>query len=265
MNIKLIAVDLDGTLLNSEHQIPTSHLKALKTASERGIKVIIATGKTAYSADGVYAQLGFRTAGVFSQGLLIYDHRGELTYEGALPNAVSREIVRYSLQSDTPFVAYKHKEIHALTPSTMDQLLVDFHEPPARYFGTPEKLFAQLPFQKILIHGERERLLAERPKLQTRFGDRCDLVFGNPVMLEFVPKGSSKGDGVSRLLAQLGIHPDEIIAFGDGENDLEMIKMAGVGVAMQNGIPELRHTADFVTTSNDDGGISHALHQFGII
>ncbi len=265
--IKLIALDLDGTLLNSDHQISPNTLQALKKVMADGIQVMIATGKTPFSAVEVKKELGIKTWGVYTQGLTILDPNDEIAYKNDLPDNISIKSVELLEEKAEAFdfVIYNIDGLFSIRPSSFDTFLTDHHEPHPIAKGSADGLLGHLPFQKILIQGNRSDLDQLKSDLIEQFGDQAHFVFSLETVLEIVPALSSKGDGVDRVLKKLGIQSDELIAFGDGDNDIEFLTNAGTAVAMGNGTKGAKSAADYVTLSNDQDGIVHALYHFGIL
>ncbi|MEM8858707.1 MAG: HAD-IIB family hydrolase, partial [Chloroflexota bacterium] len=168
-------------------------------------------------------------------------------------------------EAQVPFVIYRNDGLFTIHPSPFDTFLTDHHEPQPQAKNTKEGLLGHLPFQKILISGAHDFLQDFKLKLIDEFGQAAHFVFSLETVLEVVPAGSSKGNGVSKALEVLGMTADEVMAFGDGDNDIEMLDMMGIGVAMGNGTSAAKAAADYVTLSNDDDGIVHALYHFGIL
>ena len=264
-NIKLIAVDLDGTLLDSNHEILPKTLASLKRLLAQDIQILIATGKTHFSAVDVKKQLGIQTWGVFSQGLTIQSPADEIIYEQHLPNDISTRAVNLLDTADVPFVIYRNDGLFNIHQSEFDKFLTEHHEPEPHVQNSKEKLLAHLPFLKFLINGPHDFLQQFKLQLIEEFGESAHFVFSLETVLEVVPAGSSKGNGVAKAIEMLGFSPDEVMAFGDGDNDIEMLAMMGIGVAMGNGTSSAKVAADYVTLTNDNDGIVHALYHFGIL
>ncbi|MEM9777806.1 MAG: Cof-type HAD-IIB family hydrolase [Chloroflexota bacterium] len=264
-HIKLIAIDLDGTLLDSNHEIRPRTLKSLKQLLAQGIQILIATGKTHFSAVDVKKQLGIQTWGVFSQGLTIQNPQDEIIYEQHLPDEISTRAVNLLNNADVPFVIYRNDGLYNIQESAFDQFLIEHHEPRPQVQHSKENLLQHLPFQKVLINGPQDFLQEFKQQLIGEFGESAHFVFSVETVLEVVPAGSSKGNGVAKAIELLGFTADEVMAFGDGDNDIEMLAMMGVGVAMGNGTSAAKAAADYVTLANDDDGIVHALYHFGIL
>lgn len=259
--IELIAVDLDGTLLNSQHEVSPRTVEALRRAMDMGIKVVIATGKTRVAAERTIAHLMLETPGVFLQGLVIYNGDGSLHSQQLLDEAVVERMCAISEAEQHPMVAYCGGRILTAETNAYTDRLLPFHEPTPEPIGSLRKLIGQIPINKLLFIDEPERLAPLRVRLETELADVATIVQALPDMLEVLPLGASKGAGVKRLLESLAIEPAHVIAFGDGENDVEMLHLAGIGVAMGNATPVTKRAANYVTTSNDDDGIADALEK----
>ncbi len=116
---------------------------------------------------------------------------------------------------------------------------------------------------KLLMTGDPSDMLKAEQELLDVVGDKMD-ASAPPFFLELVPKGIDKAQSLRRLLAKINLTPADMIAFGDGYNDLSMLKLAGMGVAMANAAPEVRADADYITLSNEEDGVAAALEHFGM-
>ena len=112
--------------------------------------------------------------------------------------------------------------------------------------------------------GAPSDMLKAEQELLDVVGDKMDVFRSAPFFLELVPKGIDKAQSLRRLLAKINLTPADMIAFGDGYNDLSMLKLAGMGVAMANAAPEVRADADYITLSNEEDGVAAALEHFGM-
>ncbi len=260
--IRLIAVDIDGTLLNDAHELTPTTEAAVRKAVGMGIHVVLATGKTRASAVDLIQRLGLQSPGVFSQGLIIADPNGTIRHQTNLADALAREIAEAAQLCGLSFVAYRDQAIYCLANDVWSDLHVAFHEPLAIPTGTIDGLMARGPFQKFIFMGEPDQLAERIDALRSQFTGKAAMVYSNPRMLEFLPPGASKGAGVLRLLEELAIDPAEMIAFGDADNDIEMLEVAGIGVAMGNAMAGPRAVADYITDSNNADGVARALDHF---
>lgn len=262
--IKVIATDLDGTLLNSDHVLTSRTERALKAATARGVQVIFATGKTAHSRPQLVEQLGIRTPGVYSQGLVLMDRDGAILYRRDMEAHAARPVVDYATDHGYNVIAIAEAgaRILAERPSTLSAFMVAHHEPEAEIVPSLSDSVLHTPITKLLIEIPPENLPAARDELAARLNGAVEIVRSMPQLLEFLPKGASKGDGLRRLLAMMHVNPAHVLALGDADNDLEMLELAGIGVAMGNATDRVKAIANHITTSNNEDGVALAVERF---
>jgi Cof subfamily protein (haloacid dehalogenase superfamily) len=264
-SIQLIAVDLDGTLLNSAHALTPRTEAALKAAMAQGVQVVLATGKTRFSALGISAQLGLTTPGVFSQGLTVYNGDGTLRYQTALDPAVARRVITFAEDRGFEVVAYASDRLLVRARSNFATLLTEYGEPETEPVGPLQNILDTTPVNKLVMMdaGDVRRVRALRWQLNAQLDGAARLMQANvPQMVEVLPPGASKGAALRVLLRELKVDAQQVLALGDGENDVEMLQLAGIGVAMGNADPHLKAAADHVVASNDDDGVAEAVERF---
>lgn len=262
MDIKIVALDMDGTLLNSQHQLSPRNEAALAELHRRGIPIVFATGKTRHSAVPIIERLGLKTPGVYVQGLLIANADGSVRYQRTLDQDLAEEIAQFAAEMDCAMVAYAGNRIITDQRNELTDIFIRYHEPTPEPYGSWEAAFAATPVNKFIIISTRAGIDQMRPQLEARVNGRATVVQALDYMVEILPHGASKGDGVRRLLEELNIDPQNMLAIGDGENDIEMLQMAGIGVAMGNAMPSARAAADYITTTNDEDGVAAAIERF---
>ncbi len=260
--IQLIVTDLDGTLLNSNHEISQRTERCLREAMQRGIPLILATGKTRTSALHIIEHLGLTTPGVYIQGLTVYSGQGDVLYQKTLAADPAHIALETALQGQYPTVIYSGTRILTDYNSPQTDILTHYHEPQPEAVGPLRQIIDHVPVHKLTFIDEPKRITALRTNLQDQIGNVVTLVQALDTMLEVLPPGASKGSGLSHLLELMDMPPEHVIAFGDGENDIGMLQLAGIGVAMGNSKPEVQKSADYVTASNDHDGIAEALERF---
>ncbi|MFO7320922.1 MAG: HAD family hydrolase [Chloroflexota bacterium] len=258
--IELIAVDLDGTLLNSQHQLSERTVNALRKAMEHGVQVVLATGKTRRSAQEAIERLDLATPGVYLQGLILYNGDGSVRAQQQLEPELARQLVEFAGREAVALAAYSGLDIYTPKRSAQTDKLARYHEPLPQEIPAAELL--ALPINKILLIDEPERVSEVREQLAPQVEGRATLVQALDDMLEILPFGASKGAGLKRLLDDLGIAPERVLAIGDAENDIEMLQLAGIGVAVGNAMPQTKAAADFVVASNDEDGVAEAVERF---
>ena len=268
--MRLVATDVDGTLLDSGHSLGEENAAALRRCQEQyGIEVVIATGK----ARGPWAAqvlpalgLGTECTAIFLQGL--YVTRGdEVVYERPMDEALLTLALEFHAEHaprSGTVALYCGTEILCHTPDAQTDRLLPYGEPvPSGRGDLLANVVGVTPVHKLLYLGAEEDLAALRPALEQTLGDRATVVKAIDGMLEVLPPGASKGAALRRLLEERNLDPSAMLALGDGENDVEMLRLAGTGVAMQNAVQAAKDAADVVLDqSNDEAGVAAALERF---
>lgn len=262
--IRLVALDLDGTLLTPAHELSPRVEQALRKAIAQGVHVVLATGKSRAAGIPIIEKLGIPSHGIFLQGLTLYDEAGKLVHEQTLDPDLARRVITIAEDRGFGVIAYSASRIlvRRRAPET-DAVLIPFQEPVPESAGPLQNLVGVVPLNKLLFVGDPAAISAFRWQLGYLVGGEGRLMqAGWPNMLELLPPGASKGAMLARLLHDLGLKPAQAMAIGDAENDFEMIQLAGVGVAMGNATQHLKDTADFVTASNEQDGVAVALEKY---
>ena len=275
--IKLVAIDMDGTLLDSAVRVPRRVAAAVREALERyDVHVVLATGKARPAAEAACERAGLagpgvvrplvspRTPGIFLQGIVTYGAGGAVLAQNSLPAEVVAEAFAYAeREPKTALCAFLGDACATLAPRPPE--LVELHEvffePLAREAASVAEILAGPPVCKLLFMASAERIAAEvrphwREALRAGRHGGARAVQAVPEMLELVPAGVSKASGLRLLMAELGLEPHQVAAIGDGDNDLEMLELAGTAVAVANCTPRVRAAADLVVASNDAAGVA---------
>ncbi|KAG5098275.1 hypothetical protein JHK82_048129 [Glycine max] len=268
-----IFCDMDGTLLNSKSQISSTTANALREATSRGVKIVIATGKARPAVidifkmvdlagkDGIVSEF---SPGVFLQGLLVYGRQGREIFRSNLDPNVCREACLYSLENKVPLIAFCEGRCLTLFHDPLvDSLHTIYHEPKAEVMPSVEHLLASADIQKMIFLDTDQRVdVTLRPYWSDATKGRASVVQAVPYMLEIVPVGTSKGNGVKVLLDHFGVTAKEIMAIGDGENDMEMLELASLGIALSNGSEKTKAVANVIGLSNDEDGAADAIYRY---
>jgi len=263
LKYKLIAVDLDGTLMGEDAIISPKVKDAVRRAMEKGVRFTIATGRTFGSALLFAQELGINAPLICYQGGLIKDHlSGEVIYEQSLPLALAQEVIRFTQQRGLHLNVYLDGRAY-----------VERVTPEARYYTEIAKaavypvgdLLAFLdrdPMKFIIVlsdDGATEPLIEE---LGTLFAGRMQFVRSYPRFVEGIPLNVSKGHALARLADHLGLPLEETIGIGDNDNDLELVERAGLGVAMGNASPAVKAAADYVAPTVGEDGVVEVIERF---
>ncbi|KAF2286976.1 hypothetical protein GH714_036534 [Hevea brasiliensis] len=233
--------------------------KGFERSSVKGMKVVIATGKLSIDAMAGLLFVNF----LLHWGLLVYGRQGREIFRSNLDPSVCREACLYSWEHKVPLIAFSND----LCLTLFDHPLVDslhtiYREPKAEIMPSVEHLLSAADIQKMIFLGTAEGVATSlRPYWSEATGDRANVVQAVPDMLEIVPRGTSKGIGVELLLDHLGVTAKEIMAIGDGENDIEMLELASLGIALSNGSEKTKAVADIIGGSNDEDGVADAIYR----
>jgi Cof subfamily protein (haloacid dehalogenase superfamily) len=268
--IKLMAVDLDGTLLNSDHRISPRTDKALRAALDQGVKVVIATGKTRSAAEWIYESYKLTTPGIFVQGTVIYNPDGTLKAQHLLDARTARQIITFAEDRGFFMIAYSGNRILARQEHPrLEELTVNYHEPKPEVVGPLQNRIDDLPIHKILAvkPGDARAVTALRWQLgyqmDAKTGTLLQAGVGDTV--EILAPNSSKGVMLKQLMKEWHIPASEVLAIGDAENDIDMIKLAGTGIAMGNASAVVQQTAKYTVASNDADGVAEAIERFVLV
>ncbi len=264
--IELIAIDLDGTLLNSQHQLSDRNAEAVRKAIARGVKVVLITGKTHHSAKSLIEKLGITTPGIYNQGLITAKPDGTVTHQAILDPDVARYIITYAEDRGFNIAVYSGNKIlvKRLTP-WFEDLCKKYHEPMPEGIGPLQNILSDIPINKVMAvkEGDPQKTKALRWQLEIQLAQTARIlqpIFGD--MLEVLPPNTGKGTALKQLLKDLGIKPEKAMAIGDGENDIEMLQLAGLGVAMGNAWDIVKAAANTIVGTNDEDGVAQAIEKF---
>ena len=263
---KLIVLDLDGTLTNSKKEITPATRNALLQVQELGIKVVLASGRPTYGIMPLADELQMQRYGgyilSYNGGQIIDCSTGKRVFETVLPDEIVPQLYAASQEFGTTLLSYDGRYILTEEPENIYVRKEAFLNK-MEIKGVTNFLEAlPLPVTKCLMVGDGEHLAKVTEIMQQRFGDRISVYRSEPFFLELVAQHIDKARSLERLLSLLDLTPTQMIACGDGYNDLSMIRFAGLGVAMANAQQEVKENADYITSSNDDEGVTKVIERF---
>lgn len=269
MTIKLIALDMDGTLLLPDHTISPAVKAAITEARARGIKVVLTTGRP-YA--GVHRYL--QTLEMDQEGDYCITYNGALVQKASDGSTVAQTTLSYD---DYRYLEKMSREVgshfhaldrHTLYTANRDISYYTVHESYVAtiplVFCEAEKMPQDIALLKVMLIDEPEILDAAIARIPQEVKARYTLLKSAPYFLEILDKRVDKGTGLRSLAEALGIRADEVMAVGDQENDIAMIKYAGTGVAMGNAIDSVKSVADYITRTNLEDGVAHAIERFAL-
>lgn len=261
--IQLAAFDLDGTLINDDLHLSDGVRHTVAAAQQRGVRVVIATGRDAHTATHFARELALTLPVICFQGALIWDHQHEQTlHADYLPAEMLPEIEAFAEAEHLPlhfgvghraFLTnhYPHAPEFAvlLKRSQVEQVAGVAALP-----GRPSKFLTS-----VFSTAEREPL---RQRMQARFGQFMTIVPSHPHVVEGTPLNASKGNALAWLAGELGIDRQQVLAVGDNDNDISMLQWAGVGVAMGNGSAAAKAAADWIAPDQSNDGVAAAIQRY---
>ena len=273
MSIKLIALDLDGTLLTTDKRITARTRAAIEECEKRGIEIVPATGRAMRAVPAEILELPGVRYGIFTNGASVWDIREEksiaaqyIDWQTALKAIEILE--RYPMLYDL------YIEGRGICEAQFLERLEEFGVPPenCRIIRSSRQpvpnLIAYLkefhpPVQKINLIFREKAVKAEVRRELSQI-DALSVTSSLPWNLEVNAQGATKGGGLELLRAHLNISSEETMAVGEGENDLPMLQAAGLGIAMENGADFLKKQADIITLTNDRVGVAAAIDQYAL-
>lgn len=267
MKYRLIAIDLDGTLLDGDSKISPRNKQAVREAAKRGVMITVATGRM------------FRTSIPYVRELNLNVDWPMINYHGALIKTTeSRETLHYQPLENRLAVAiaeYAESNGYHVNAFIDDRLYVEEENEFSRYYQSIADVDLEAVGKLTLFLKKRGedpakltvinwdgRISGIETVLKTDFGDKIAALQSLPYFLEITDRRATKGQALQWLAQRNGIRPEEIIAFGDSFNDLDMIEYAGLGVAMANARPEVQRVADLIAFANTEDGVARVIEEY---
>jgi hypothetical protein len=257
---KYIALDMDGTILDKHYVLSPAVSETLIACRKSGKKVIISTGRVLSSANKHVVAMGGVDGFVCSNGADVYDGAGAIIAQTHMDEALSRRLVEIARSFDSHYHAFMgdtwcYEQERAYTPfyirrSGLEGSRVNFDD------------FDAIGFTKFMFIDDHEKLEPVRIALEQALDGEVQIMYSAPFMLEVVAAGVSKASGLRSSVGHWGGDLAEVIAFGDAENDEDMLLAAGMGVAMGNASDELKAKVGAVAPSVDEDGVARYLREF---
>ena len=269
LKYRIIAFDLDGTLLTTDKRVSAANAEALRRAAEAGAYIVPATGRILKGIPAEILAFPFLRYAVTVNGAMAEDlQEGTILYHAGIDRGRALEILSFLDTEDVIYDSYMngwgkmtrshYEKAEAYAPDEHFLKMIRTLRTPVddlkEYIRTSGE-----PIEKVQFFArnpaERDRIMAEVGK---RFPEMC-LTYSSVQNLEINSREATKGNALMALAKHLGIPAEEVMAIGDSTNDLSMIRAAGCGVVMGNGLPEVLKEADYVTAGNDEDGVAKAV------
>lgn len=262
---KLIAIDMDGTLLKRDDTISERNKLALKKVREKGIKVVIASGRPIHGLEHYLEELELTTEDEY-----VMSYNGSVVQNIKTKEVIAQNMLKgkdlhdlYYLSKVLEINMHAFSKRGCITPkiSPYTQLEsklngIEIHEIAYETISLKEDII------KIMYVGSKEEIDRVIKELPDYLYEKYNVVRSMPYFLEFLSKTSGKQIGLKLLAKRFGLVPQEIMCIGDAGNDIGMLKYAGLGVAMGNAFEEVKEVADYVTKTNEEDGVAYAIEKF---
>jgi len=263
--IGMVAIDLDGTLLNDRKEVSDRATAALKCLPERGVRVVIASARPPRSVRLIYQKLGLATWQINYNGALIWDEPSRsAVFHRPLPGKVVRQIVEFARQI--------HPDVQ-VSCELLDRWYTDRGEETyttetGRLFRpdvvAPLETFIDAPMTKVLLLGPPQVMTDIETSLGMAFEDHAYVVRTDPELLQVMERHVSKAVALKMVAHHYQVPMEEVMAIGDAPNDVGMLQLAGVAVAVHNAHALARKAAHWIAPSNNDDGVHAALVRYGL-
>ena len=273
--IKAILLDIDGTLTNDEKQITPRTRDALKAAQASGAVLVLASGRANMGLTGFADVLDMRHHNgifvCFNGAKALNYQTGEVYFQQTLTVDQGKRVLEHMQRFDVCPIydkddhMYLENAFFTITRGNEPWHIAEYEAHNNNYLlceVANNAKFLTWELNKILVAGQPEYLQEHWKEMAAPFEGELSSMFTAPFYYEFTPLGVDKTRALKETFAALGIARDEVIAFGDAQNDQSMIEWSGIGVAMGNAVDEVKEVADYMTLSNNDDGIAAALEHF---
>lgn len=257
MTNKIVFFDIDGTLLDFNKELPDSTREAVKTLKENGVYVAIATGRAPFMIEDIRKELDIDSYVCFNGQYVVFEN--EIIYRNPLPKSKLHNLLEHTKNKRIPVVLMNEHGARTTVPyskhieETLRSFKLDHPEHDEEYHHHYDI------FQSLLYCTEQEE------KEYTQEHRDLKFIRWHPVCMDVVPFGGSKAIGINEFIKRAEFQLENVYAFGDGLNDIEMLQTVGTGIAMGNAEKELLKHADVVTSSVDEDGIYNGLVKVGLI
>ncbi len=266
MEYKLIASDIDGTLLDSNEKISEENRRAIIDIQKRGIKFVLASGRPSYGMFSIARELEMEKWGgyivSFNGGEVIDCSNHKIICREALTGENVREIYRTSKEIGIDMVLYHNDTVYGT--DDLIKIEADLCKMKFIKFDDIDKLEEKIITNstKCMFISDEKSIKKAEVLMKKKYGDSYFISTSKPIFLEIANKNVNKGKALKKLGEIIGISTEEMIAIGDGENDISLLEVAGMPAAVKNAVPKLKKIAKFESTSNNESALSTLIGDF---
>ncbi len=261
--IRMVAIDIDGTILRGDKRLSLKVVTAVKMATKKGVRVVLATARPPRSVKEIYGILGLTTLQVNYNGALIFDplRKSTLLHLQIEPELVL-EVIK-AARAKEPSVVVSMEDLDRSFTDRIDPTLqteTDKQFPPDQV-GNIES-FLTHPITKLMLMQRAEKMNRVRKLLEHKFKDRVAFAASDSHLMQVMNKAADKAHAVAWVASHYNIPPEQVMCIGDAPNDSQMLAWAGLGVAMGNGWKDAKKHADVIVPTNDEDGVAYAIMRY---
>lgn len=261
--IRLIATDMDDTLLDASSSLTERTRNALKKAMDAGVMISLSSGRMTESMLLFAEDIGVNAPMIVYNGGLIYDHRTDETlFSNPIPAQIALEVAKMIEAEGVYLQVYPGKGYYCNRRCEHTVKYESSIRVPCTELGVPVSEWMHSDMIKMLAIATPEIIDRLQKKLREAFPSGVNFMKSKAHYLEIVGEGIDKGHAIRILAEKLGLSTDEIMAFGDGQNDATMIAAAGCGVAMENAVAECKAAAKMIAPRSDEDGVAQVIERF---
>ena len=262
MAYRLIASDMDGTLLNSNNEITDRTLRAIKSAQEKGVVFTLSTGRPVHGVHKYIDLLGLDCPLITYNGaVVVHSRTGEIIFNEVMDTAEAKRVYDEAVKRGTMFVVWSCNRLYASEISEKSEFYGNITNTKAQLL-TDFDAVAEQGITKILWYNDPEVLNGWIKEFEQAGFEKTTFTKSREYFLDFFSANTSKAVALEKVGQYYGIDKSEMIALGDLTNDLPMIEYAGLGVAMANAVDSVKAVADYITDSNDEDGVAKVIEKF---
>lgn len=265
---KLIAIDIDGTLLNSNREITEETIEAIGEARELGIQVVLCSGRPRAGMSGLLEKLNMN-----KDEDIVISFNGVLASKVVSDEVLSQTILSYQdllkidsfcQKNNIKYHIQNEQGIYTTNVDVGDYTVFDAYINQIPLFVRTLDEMKDIPIYKINFAEKPETLDSIMGQIPVELTEEYTMVRSSHCFVDILNKSTSKGQAVAKVAEYLGIAQSEVMAIGDNDNDISMIEYAGIGVVMENGSVAAKSVADYMTKSNNENGVAYAIREYAL-
>ncbi|WP_300359196.1 Cof-type HAD-IIB family hydrolase [Fusobacterium sp.] len=256
--MKLVVSDLDGTLLNQNSQLSDETILAIRKLIENGVDFAFATGRGISSVRTFKEKIGHDIYLICNNGANIFNKDEEIIFERIMDSDIIEKLIKYFREKKVTYNGFYQKNL--FTDEGVEESILTIE---TGFNLVALKDAKEFPFMtKIIVKDDPEVIRQLRDDMKEKFSDIVDITISQPRCLDIVDKDCSKGKGIKLISEKLNIPLDSIMAFGDGENDFDMLQAVGHPVVMENGLDSLKEKIENIAPKNIENGVAKYLEKY---